>query len=113
LRVPVALEGGAQVLGQKLVVFRVFSEAIVAREIVQADIMLVHPFARRDVALGEADDLPEFLDRLALADRLNRHLVTLEDSFAGREAGGAGALAHEVDGDDDVVLLMQADHARL
>jgi hypothetical protein len=100
------------VLGQKPVLRRVLGEAVVALEIVQADIVLVNPFTRRDVAFGEADDLPEFSDRLALADRRHRHLVAFQDLFACREPGGTITLVHQVDGDDDVVLFMQADHAR-
>ena len=62
--------------------------------------------------VGEADDLAELADRLALADRLRGHLVTAQDALAGGQAGGIGALVHEVDGDDDVVIGVKADGTR-
>ena len=88
----IAFEGGAHLGRQKIVVPRILAEAVVALEIMHADIVLVHPFARRDVRFGEADDLPELADRLALADRLDGHLVAAQDPLARREPAGEIAL---------------------
>ena len=85
------------------------SEPVVAREFVQADIVLVHPFARRDMGGREADDLAELADRLTLADRLDRHLVALENALAGGKSRRVCALGHEIDCDDDIVVRMKAD----
>ena len=45
---------------------RILGKAVVAREIVQHDVVLMQPFAGRDGFAGKADGLPELEDRLAL-----------------------------------------------
>jgi hypothetical protein len=107
-----ALEGGALGFRQEVVVARVLGEAVVAREIVEPYIVLVHPFAGRDVGRGEADDLAELLDRLAVPDGRDRHLVALHDALPGRDGVREIALLHGVDRDDDVVPLAQMDDPR-
>jgi hypothetical protein len=108
----VALEGGAQLGREEVVVAHVLAEPVVALEIVQTDIVLMHPLAGRDVRLRKTDDLPEFADGLAFPDRLDRHLVAAQDTIAGRQAGGGGSLRDEIDGDDDVVVVVETDRAR-
>ena len=111
-RAHVALEGRAQLGGEHLVVLRVLADAVVAGEIMERHVMLVHPFARADAARGKADDLAELAHRRALADRLDRHLVAARDALACGGARGLRARRHRVDGDDDVVLRRKADDAR-
>ena len=88
-------------------------EAVVALEIMDAAIVLVDMLARPDRGLGEADDLPELLERLALADRPGRHLVALGDAAHRRHPFGDRARQDRIDRDDEVVVGMEADEARL
>jgi hypothetical protein len=111
VRPPVALEGRAQLRRQHLIVFHVLADAVVAGEVVERDVVLVHPFAGRDRARRKADDLAELAHRRALADRLDRHLVAARDALARGDARRLDALPDRVDGDDDVVLGRQAHDA--
>jgi hypothetical protein len=78
---------------------------------VEDDVVLVDPFAGRDCARGEADDLPVFPDRLSLGDRRGRHLVTARNSLAGRRSRNVCSSKDRIDGDDDIVLKSQANNA--
>ena len=110
-RPAIALECRAQLRREQIVVARILAEAVIAVELVHADIVLVHPLARSDGTLGEADDLPELADGRALRDRRDRHLVPPQDSLPRRDAGGDGTGGHEIDRNDDVVVRVQADGA--
>ena len=107
----IAFEGGTHLRRQKVVVLRLLAEAVVALEIMHADIVFVHPFARRDVRFRKTDDLPELAHRLALADRLGGHLVAAQNPLARREPAGEIPLLDEIDGDNDVVVAVQANGA--
>ena len=98
--------------GRRSSSLRFLAEPVVALEIVQPDIVLVHPLAGRDVRLRKPDDLSELADGLAFPDRLDRHLVAAQDALARRQAGGGGPLRDEIDGDDDVVVVVETDRAR-
>jgi hypothetical protein len=107
----IALEGGLKLRRQEIVVAGVLGKAVIALEFVQAHIVLVDPFAGRDVGFGEADDLAEFLDRLTLADRRHGHLVAAQNALAGGETRGRIALLDDIDGNGDVIVRMEADGA--
>ena len=68
------------------------------------------PFAGGDRLAGEADDLAELADRLALRDRLGRHLVAEGNSLVRRDAlGDCGAWLGCIGRDDDVILVAQTE----
>ena len=81
---------------------RFCAEGIVARELAHRQVMKVHVLARRDRALGKADDLVIALDRRAGGDRMRRDLV------AGRhEARDLDVLVEERRARDE---LLTSDH---
>ena len=59
---PIALKDRLLLDGQNVLAARVLAKMIVARKFFNRAIVLVHPFARRDRAGGEANDLPELAD---------------------------------------------------
>jgi hypothetical protein len=61
---------------------------------------------------GEADDLAELADRLALGDGHDRHLVAARYSRAGGDAGGLGADIDRIDSDRDIVGGIELQRAR-
>ena len=65
-----AFEGGARLGRQQLLVARILGEGVVALEGGERAVVRVHVAAGSDVLGGEADDLAELEDRLALGDRL-------------------------------------------
>ena len=113
VRALVALEGAA--LGERQHMLRLggLGELVVAGEIVDAAIVLVDVLARPDRHLGEADDLPEFPDRLALGDRHRRHLVALRHPAHRRHALRHRTGQDRVDRDEEVVIGMEAKDARI
>ena len=92
---------------------RRFGEMIVAGEIVDEAIVLVDVLAGADRYFGEADDLAELADRLALGDRRRRHLVTLRHSADRGDALGDCAGHDRVDRDDDVVGGVEPQNPRV
>src|SRR5207248_1085331 len=91
----------------------VLTERVVALEGRRADIVDVNVLAGGDVAVGEADHLAVFLDRLTLFDRPQRELVSQADA-----AGDGDAFPLEFDflarrqiagGDGDVIFGTQVD----
>ena len=91
----------------------VLAEAVVAVEMADGAIVLVHPLARRDRRRGEADDLAELAHRLADRDRRGGELVAPGNALdRDRRADRRVAGTDFVDGDHHVVLRMQAKGAR-
>ena len=98
----------------KLRGLRFCAERIVARELAHRQVMQMHVLARRDRALGKADDLVIALDGRAGRNRMRRDLV------AGRhEARDLDALVEErrardklLASDHHVIVLMEANGQR-
>ena len=90
---------------------RVLAEAVIALELVQHAIMLMHPFAGRDVLGGEADDLAELADGLAGGDGDRRHLVAARHALARADAHRRAADGKLLDGDQHVVRSVEAQGA--
>ena len=109
----VALEGGARLVRQQRLLARILGEGVVALELGEGAVVAVHVVAGGDVLGGEADDLPEFQHRLALGDRARCHLVAAHDPGHGRDALRGYPRHHRVDGDDDVVLGIEPQRARV
>ena len=107
-----ALEGGARLGRQQLLVARILGEGVVALEGGERAVVRVHVAAGRDVLGGEADDLAELEDRLALGDRLRRHLVAAHHAGRRLDALHGDARLDRVDRDDDVVARIEAQRAR-
>src|SRR5262249_18575474 len=107
----IAFERRAHLRRQQLVVLRVLGETVVAGEIVQGDVVSVYPVAWGNVLRGEADDLPEFPDRLVLAGRGDGQLVAARAALACGEGSGLRALGDLVDRDDHIVVWREADDA--
>ena len=111
VRPHIALEGGAQLRRQQLVVLGGLGEAVVAREIVQRDVLHMHPVARRDRLRGKADDLAVFAHRLVLRDGRDRHFVAARNALARGDAASASAERNLVDRDYDVVVRRETNGA--
>ena len=107
-----ALEGGAGLGRQQDLLARVLGEGVVALELGERAVVRVHVGAGRDVLGGEADDLPELEHRLALGDRLRRHLVAAHDARRRRHALHGVAGLDAVDRHDDVVARVEPQRAR-
>ena len=112
VRPHIAFEGRALIRRQQLVVPGAFGETVVAREVVQRDVLLVHPVAGRDRLGGKADDLPVFAHRLVGLDRRDRHLVAARHALTRGRAGNHGARGKRVDGDNDIVVGGKSDETR-
>ena len=109
----VALEGGAGLGRQQRLVLAVLGEGVVALELGERAVVGVDVGAGRDVLGGEADDLAELEDRLALGDLCRGHLVAAHDAGRGGDALHGDVRHHRVDGDDDVVLGVEPQRARV
>ena len=83
---PKALKGRLLLNGQDVLAARVLAKMIVARELFDRAIVLMHPFARGDRPGGEANDLPELADGRAFFDRDHRHFVALRNALASDDA---------------------------
>src|SRR5690606_20659685 len=81
-----ALERRPRLRRQQRLHARVPGESVIALEGREGAVVSVDVGAGRDVLAGEADDLPELQDRLALRDAHDRHLVA-----AGYAGGGLRA----------------------
>ena len=86
------------------------AEGVVAREVVQLDVVHVHVLARRDLLAREADDLVVLAHGLARADRAGRDLVPRGNAHgAGDILAGHRGVRQKVDArGHDVVVGMQA-----
>ena len=110
---PEALERRLLVERQDRLEFCAFRELVVPLEILpHGEVLLMHPFAGRDVARRKPDDLAELQHRRAGGDADRRHLVPLGHALP-RLQPRAGRLAgfEDIDGHDDIVLRLQADRA--
>ena len=103
-----ALEGGARLERQHVLRLRILGMAIIALEGGEVAIVRVDMFAGRDIGMGEADDLAELDDGLALGELHHRHLVPPRDARLRRHPLDHGADRDRIDGDDHVVGRIQA-----
>jgi len=113
VRPHIALKGRAQIRRQQLVVPGGLGETIVAGEIMQGDVVLVHPVARRDRFRGKTDDLAVFPHGFVRLDLGDRHFVAARHAFARDDAGNGVPGGDLVDGDDDIVLGGKANKTRI
>jgi hypothetical protein len=100
----VAFEGRTQLWRQDLVVLSAFGKTIVAGEIAQRDVMLVHPVTGRDWLRRKTDRLSVLPHRLPFADRRYRHLVATRHALARGNACRGDVGCDLIDGDDDIVF---------
>ncbi len=108
----VALEGGARLGRQQRLVACVLREGIVALELGERAVVRMDVRAGRDVLGGKADDLAELEDRLALGDRLDRHLVPAHDARVAVTPWTVTPGVDGVDRHDQIVASIEPQRAR-
>jgi hypothetical protein len=104
VRPHVPLKRRAQFHRQHFVVLGAFGVPIVARKIMKSDVVFVHPLAGLDRLGSKADDLTIFANRIAFANRGDRHLMAARHAFARRDVGGLRAGRDLIHRDDNIIV---------